>query len=54
MRSVTKLLSDEINVTYRHGLLDDTSTEVLLAMKKEFEVRREKLKKSAEIRVVNP
>jgi predicted nucleotidyltransferase len=50
---LSKLLSEQIDVTHRHGLLDDTSTEVLLAMKREFEVRREKQKKLQEIRVVN-
>lgn len=50
---LAKLLTEHVDVTHRHGLLDDTSTEVLLAMKKEFEVRREKQKKLQEIRVVN-
>ena len=48
-----KLLTEHVDVTHRHGLLDDTSTEVLLAMKREFEVRHEKQKKLQEIRVVN-
>ena len=43
---LVKLLSDEINVNNRHGLLDDTSTEVLLAMKREFENRKLKLEKN--------
>ena len=50
---LAKLLSDELHVTHRHGLLDDADTEVLLAMRKEIEVRREKQKKLTEIRVVN-
>ena len=50
---LAKLLSDEINGTPRHGLLDNTDTEVLLAMRKEIEIRREKQKKLAEIRMVN-
>ena len=50
---LAKLLSDEINATHRHGLLDDADTELLLAMRKEIEVRREKQKKLTEIRVVN-
>jgi phage terminase small subunit len=33
----------EINITHNHGLLDDTSTEVLLEMKREIENRRAKL-----------
>ena len=41
---LTKLLSEEINVNHRHGLLDDASTEVLLLMKKEAEVRRARQK----------
>jgi len=50
---LSKLLSEQIDVNHRHGLLDDASTEVLLAMKREFEARREKQKKLAKIRVVN-
>lgn len=42
-----KLLSEEINVNHKHGLLDDVATEVLLEMKKEIEVRRERQKKIA-------
>ena len=33
---LSKLLSEDINVNHRYGVLDDASTEVLLAMKKEF------------------
>lgn len=50
---LAKLLTEQIDVNHR-GLLDDTSTEVLLEMKREIEVRREKQKKLQEIRVVNP
>ena len=50
---LSKLLSEDVNITHRHGLLDDASTEVLLEMKKEIEVRREKQKKFLEFRVVN-
>ena len=47
------LLTEHVDVTHRHKLLDDASTETLLAMRKEIEARREKQKKLAEIRVVN-
>jgi phage terminase small subunit len=50
---LAKLLTDQIDVNHRHGLLDDASTEVLLVMKRECEVRREKQRKLQEIRVVN-
>ncbi len=50
---LAKLLTEQIDVNHRYGLLDDTSTEVLLAMKREFEVRQEKRKRLQEIRVVN-
>ena len=49
---LAKLLTEQIDVNHR-GLKDDTSTEVLLEMKKEIELRREKQKKLVEIRVVN-
>lgn len=51
---LAKLLTEQIDINHGHGLLDDTSTEVLLAMKREFEVRREKQKKLEAIQVVNP
>lgn len=41
---LAKLLSTELNVNHRYGVLDDTSTEILLAMKKEIEVRQAKQK----------
>lgn len=42
---LVKLLgNEEINVNHRYGLLDETSTETLLEMKKQIEVRRGKLK----------
>jgi len=50
---LAKLLTEQIDVNHR-GLLDDTSTEVLLAMKRECEVRHEKRKKFEAIQVVNP
>jgi len=46
---LAKLLGQEINVNHRHGLLDDTSTEVLLAMKKQIEDQRAKAKKTATV-----
>ena len=51
---LAKLFTDQIDVNPRHGLLDDASTEVVLAMKQEFEDRREKQKKLEAIQVVNP
>lgn len=42
---LSKLLSHDINVNHRHGVLDDASTDVLLAMKKEYELRLAKQKK---------
>lgn len=48
---LSKLLSEDVNITHRHGLLDDASTEVLLEMRKDAEVRRAKQKKLAEIPV---
>ena len=50
---LAKLLTNQIDINHRYGLLDDTSTEVLLAMKRECEVRHEKQKKLQEIRIVN-
>lgn len=50
---LSKLLSQQIDVNHRHGLLDDEQTEVLLAMQKEFAVRHEKKKALMKIRVVN-
>lgn len=50
---LAKLLTEPIDVNHRYGLLDDASTEVLLAMKREFEVRQEKRKRLQEIRVMN-
>ena len=51
---LAKLLTEQIDANHRSGLLDDTSTEVLLAMKREFEDRREKRNKLQGIRAVNP
>ena len=40
-----KMLSEQIDVTHKHGFLDDTATEVLLEMKKRLEgMRKETLK----------
>ena len=50
---LAKLLSDEFNGNPRFGGLDDASTETLLAIRKEVEVRREKQNKLAVIPVVN-
>jgi hypothetical protein len=50
---LSKLLSQQIDVNHRHGLLDDTQTEVLLAMQKEFAVRHEKRKALMKSRVEN-
>ena len=44
---LAKLLTQELNVNHRYGLLDDASTEVLLAMKKEIEIRQAKQKQLA-------
>lgn len=46
---LNKLLSEDINVTHRYGLLDDADTEVLLAMRKEIEVRKSKQKQMRQI-----
>lgn len=54
---LSKLLSQDINVNHRHGVLDEASTDVLLAMKKEYELRLAKQKKLTvvgEIVTVNP
>ena len=42
---LAKLLSEESTVNHRFGVLDDATTETLLAIRKEVEVRREKQKK---------
>lgn len=39
-----KLLVQEINVTHKHGLLDEAATSVLLEMKRQVEVRQAKQK----------
>jgi hypothetical protein len=46
---LAKLLSQEINVNHRHGLLDDASTKVLLEMKKEIEVRQARQKEKLKV-----
>jgi hypothetical protein len=48
-----KLMSEQVDVTHRHGLLDDASTETLLEMKKAFEDRRTKQEKLGAPIVVN-
>lgn len=42
---LAKILCDEFNVNNRHGLLDDASTKVLLAMRREIEVKQAKMKR---------
>ena len=49
-----RLLTEHVDVTHRHGLLDDANTEVLLEMKKAFEDRRAKQEKLGAPIVVNP
>lgn len=53
-RKFLKLLSEQVDVTHRHGLLDDASTETLLEMKKAFEDRGAKQGKLGAPIVVNP
>ena len=48
-----QLLTEQVDGTHRPGSLDDADTEVLLAMRKQIEIRREKQKKLAAMRVVN-
>jgi predicted nucleotidyltransferase len=43
---LAQLLTEHVDVTHRHGLLDDASTEVLLAMKAQFENQKLKLEKN--------
>lgn len=38
-----KMLSEQIDVTHKHGFLDDTATDVLLEMKKRLEAMRKPL-----------
>jgi hypothetical protein len=52
MAHFAQLLSERIDVN-NSNILDDTSTEVLLAMKRECEVRCEKQKKLEAIQTVN-
>ncbi len=49
---LVKLLSEDINVNHRYGVLDETSTEVLLGMKRELEVRQQKKSKVRRIEAV--
>jgi hypothetical protein len=48
---LAKLLSTELNVTHRYGVLDDTSTSVLLEMKKQIESAEAKQKKMLTVSV---
>lgn len=43
---LNKMLSEQIDVTHKHGFLDDTATQVLLDMKKQLEDMRARKKKS--------
>jgi len=45
-RKFVKLLTERVDITHRHDLLDDTSTEVLLEMKRQIEDRRAKREKN--------
>ena len=49
---LNKMLSEQIDVTHKHGFLDDTATTVLLEMKKQLEDTRARRKK-AESKVVD-
>jgi hypothetical protein len=44
---LNKMLSEQIDVTHKHGFLDDTATQVLLEMKKQLEEARAKKKRLA-------
>lgn len=48
---LAKLLSQELNVNHRYGVLDDAATETLLELRKEIEVRQAKQKKLLAVRV---
>ena len=50
---LAKLLSEDINVTHKYGLLDESSTEVLLEMKKEIADRQAKRKAITEVKATN-
>lgn len=49
---LNKMLSEQIDVTHKHGFLDDTATQVLLDMKKQLEDMHAR-KKKASPKVVN-
>lgn len=49
---LAKLLSEEINVNHRYGVLDDASTETLLAMKATIEQRQAKTRLQVSVRQV--
>jgi len=42
---LAKLLSEEINVTHKYGVLDDANTEVLLAIREEIEKKKTRQKR---------
>ena len=48
---LSKLLSQQIDVTHRHGLLDEESTEVLLALRDEVRIRNKRQKSLTRIAV---
>jgi len=49
---LNKMLSEQIDVTHKHGFLDDTATTVLLEMKKQLEETKARRKK-AESKIVD-
>lgn len=49
---LNKMLSEQIDVTHKHGFLDDTATTVLLEMKKQLEETRAR-KKKADAKIVD-
>ena len=49
---LNKMLSEQIDVTHKHGFLDDTATTVLLEMKKQLEETKAR-KKKAESKILD-
>lgn len=49
---LSKLLVEQIDVNHKHGLLDNETTEVLIAMRDEIRIRKEKQKKLLEKKVL--
>jgi hypothetical protein len=41
---LTKILSEEVNVNHKHGLLDDETTEVLIMLREEMKRRKSRAK----------